>query len=221
MSLYCIGDIQGCYEPFERLLQLVDFSPSRDTLYVLGDLVNRGPQSAQVLRTCMQADGAMLSLLGNHDLHLLAAAHGARRASKRDTLADVLQAPDCAALIQWLARQPLAREHVTAHGETLLMVHAGVLPQWSSSKTLALAQEVHLELTGAHLPEFLQLMYGNLPGRWSDELEGVERLRCIVNALTRLRFCTPEGVMDFDSSDSAEEAPAGLAPWFEIPGRLT
>lgn len=221
MPLYCIGDIQGCQESFEKLLRSADFSPSRDTLYVLGDLVNRGPDSLQVLRTCMQADGAILSLLGNHDLHLLAAAHGARRAGRRDTLAQVLEAPDRSALLGWLARQPLARRHVTARGEALLMVHAGVLPQWSAEQALGLADEVHAVLASTRLEEFLHSMYGNLPNRWSDDLQGMERLRCIVNALTRLRFCTEQGTMDFDSTESAEQAPPGLMPWFEVPGRAT
>ena len=221
MSLYCIGDIQGCSDSFEKLLQIADFSVSRDTLYVLGDLVNRGPDSAKVLRRCMAADGAMLSLLGNHDLHLLATAHGARRPGKRDTLAQVLEAPDKDAMLGWLQQQPLARHHITATGESLLMVHAGVLPQWSTEQTLALANEVHAVLNSPQLPAFLHTMYGNQPDQWSEDLQGTDRLRCIVNALTRLRFCSALGVMDFDSAESADAAPEGLMPWFEVPGRAT
>ena len=220
MALYCIGDIQGCDNALQRLLEHIDFSPSRDTAYLLGDLVNRGPASAAVLRRCRNAGGALRCVLGNHDLHLLATAHGARKPSRRDTLADVLQAPDCSALLDWLAQQPLARHHTLAN-ESLLMVHAGVLPAWSLEDTLALAGEVHAVLRGPDLPDFLQQMYGNTPDRWSDALTGTDRLRVIVNALTRLRFCTPDGVMDFDSAESAAAALAGSIPWFEVPGRRT
>ena len=218
MALYCIGDIQGCDSALQRLLDVIDFSASRDTVYLLGDLVNRGPDSAAVLRRCMAADGALRSLLGNHDLHLLATAYGVRKPSRRDTLGSVLDAPDRPALLDWLRQQPLARQHRLA-GESLLMVHAGVLPAWSAQDALALAEEVHAVLRGPDILDFLQQMYGNTPDHWSDALTGTERLRVIVNALTRLRFCTPEGVMDFDSSDSADAAPAGMLPWFDVPGR--
>lgn len=218
MALYCIGDIQGCDGAFERLLAQIDFSPSRDTVYLLGDLVNRGPDSAAVLRRCMALGDAVRPLLGNHDLHLLAAAHGARKPSRRDTLASVLEAPDRDPLLDWLRQQPLARAHVHA-GERLLMVHAGVLPAWSADDTLARAQEVHAVLRGPGLHDFLHAMYGNAPDRWSDDLAGMDRLRVIVNVLTRLRFCTPEGAMDFESTESADTPPAGLMPWFDTPGR--
>ena len=218
MALYCIGDIQGCDSALERLLDVIDFSASRDTVYLLGDLVNRGPNSAAVLRRCMAANGALHCLLGNHDLHLLASAYGVRKPSRRDTLASVLDAPDCPALLDWLRQQPLARQHRLA-GESLLMAHAGVLPAWSAQEALTLADEVHAALRSADILEFLQQMYGNTPDHWSDALTGSERLRVIVNALTRLRFCSPEGVMDFDSSDSADAAPAGMLPWFDTPER--
>ena len=221
MALYCIGDIQGCDSALERLLDVIGFSARRDKVYLLGDLVNRGPDSAAVLRRCMAADGALHCLLGNHDLHLLATAYGVRKPSRRDTLASVLDAPERPALLDWLRQQPLARQHRLA-GESLLMVHAGVLPAWSAQDALALADEVHAVLRGPgtlDLLEFLQQMYGNTPDHWSDALTGVERLRVIVNALTRLRFCTPEGVMDFGSSDSADAAPAGMLAWFDVPGR--
>ncbi len=220
MTLYCAGDIQGCDDAFGRLLSLIDFSPSRDTIYLLGDLVNRGPSSAAVLRRCMQLGDSALALLGNHDLHSLATAHGVRPPSRRDTLDSVLQAPDRGALLDWLRQQPLARQ-VEHGGETLLMVHAGVLPQWSTSDVLTLAQEVQAELSGPALPAFLRQMYGNQPDRWDAGLQGADRLRIIVNALTRLRFCTPQGRMDFDSTESAAQAPAGLVPWFDAPGRRT
>lgn len=221
MSMYCIGDIQGCDEALGRLLDVIDFSPSRDTLYLLGDLVNRGPTSMQVLRRCIALGDAVRPLLGNHDLHLLTAAHGLRAPGKRDTLQDILQAPDRAQLLDWLRRQPLARLHTTAGGERLLMVHAGVLPAWSVEQTLALAAEVEAVLRSDALVDFLAKMYGNTPAAWSDDLQGADRLRVVVNALTRMRFCTPDGRMDFESSESASDAPAGLLPWYDAPGRRT
>ncbi len=220
MALYCIGDIQGCDSALARLLDLIGFSASRDTVYLLGDLVNRGPDSAAVLRRCMAHGDALRPLLGNHDLHLLAAAHGARPPSRRDTLASVLNAPDRDALLQWLRLQPLARQHVHG-GQALLMVHAGVLPSWTAAETLDLADEVHRVLRGADLPAFLHQMYGNTPDHWDDSLTGPDRLRVVVNALTRLRFCSEKGVMDFDSTESASAAPPGLLPWFDVPGRRT
>lgn len=218
MALYCIGDIQGCDRALARLLAQMGFSASRDTVYLLGDLVNRGPDSAAVLRRCMRAGDAIRCLLGNHDLHLLAAAHGARAPAPRDTLSAVLDAPDRNTLLAWLREQPLARTHRHG-GQTLLMVHAGLLPNWSVADALAHAHEVHAVLRGADLQAFLHAMYGNRPARWSDALCGNERLRVIVNALTRLRFCAPDGAMDFASAESASAAAPGLIPWFDVPGR--
>ncbi|MDA8519650.1 symmetrical bis(5'-nucleosyl)-tetraphosphatase [Acidovorax sp. NCPPB 4044] len=220
MALYCIGDIQGCDSALQRLLDNIGFSPSRDTVYLLGDLVNRGPESVQVLRRCAKAGDNVRSLLGNHDLHLLAASQGARKPSRRDTLQSVLEAPDRDALLEWLRQQPLAREHRHG-GERLLMVHAGVLPSWSAEDVLRLAADVHAQLQGPGLADFLQAMYGNQPDRWSADLSGMDRWRAIVNALTRLRFCTPDGRMDFESSEGADTAPEGLVPWFDAPGRRT
>jgi len=220
MAIYCIGDIQGCDSALGRLLDTIGFSASRDTVYLLGDLVNRGPDSAAVLRRSMRHGDAIRCLLGNHDLHLLAAAAGARKPSRRDTLASVLDAPDREALLAWVRQQPLARAHTHA-GQTLLMVHAGVLPAWSVADTLAYADEVQAVLRSPELPAFLQAMYGNTPDRWSDPLTGTDRLRVIVNALTRLRFCSADGVMDFESTESASAAPPGLMPWFDVPGRRT
>lgn len=220
MALYCVGDIQGCHDAFERLLSRIDFSPSRDNIYLLGDLVNRGPDSAAVLRRCMQLEGSAHALLGNHDLHLLATAHGVRPPSRRDTLDGILQAPDRAALLDWIRQQPLARQ-VEHGGAKLLLVHAGVLPQWSTEEVLACAAEVQAMLRDNDLPSFLHQMYGNQPDQWDACLQGMDRLRIIVNALTRLRFCTPEGRMDFASTESATQAPAGLLPWFDAPERRT
>jgi bis(5'-nucleosyl)-tetraphosphatase (symmetrical) len=218
--MYLIGDVQGCDAPLQRLLDTVDFSPSRDLLFLLGDLVNRGPDSAGVLRRLIGYGSSARCLLGNHDLHLLAVAHGARKANRKDTLEGVLSAPDRQPLLNWLRQQPLAI--LESRGESeLLMVHAGVLPAWTATKTIALAGELEAVLRSADAPEFFQTMYGNAPATWSDTLKGSDRLRVIVNALTRLRFCTERGTMEFDTKDSAAAAPVGYMPWFDVPVRQT
>ncbi len=216
MSLYFIGDLQGCNTPFQRLLQAIDFSPSRDTLYVLGDLVNRGPDSLGVLRCLAALGDAAQCLLGNHDLHLLGLSEGVRKPTRKDTAQAVLLAPDGQALIDWLRHRPMA---IQAHG--WLMVHAGVLPQWSVAQTMALASEVEQALRGPDLKGFLAAMYGNTPAQWHDGLQGTDRLRVIVNALTRLRFCTGQGEMEFTSSEGVSGAPAGHLPWFVVAPRAS
>lgn len=216
MAAYWVGDVQGCDEPLGRLLDVLDFSPSRDTLVLLGDLVNRGPASAQVLRRLMAMGDAAQCLLGNHDLHLLAVAAGAGRLKPMDTLDDILQASDRPALLDWLRQQRMA---IWGHG--VLSVHAGVLPSWSVAQTLALAAEVEKVLRGPDLSDFLHQMYGNLPAAWRDDLTGADRLRVVVNALTRLRFCTAAGHMEFAAKEGAGAAPAGFMPWFDVPGRQT
>lgn len=213
---YLIGDLQGCCGALERLLLQIDFSPSRDRLWLLGDLVNRGPASLATLRRLAGLGDAATCLLGNHDLHLLAAHHGVRHPHRGDTLDDILIAPDRASLMDWLRHQRMA---VFEAG--WLMVHAGVVPQWSCDDTLALAAEVEAVLRGPDLPAFLHAMYGNEPARWDAGLTGNDRLRFTVNVLTRLRFCTAEGEMDFKTKDGAGAAPEGFMPWFEVPGRRT
>jgi len=214
MGLYLIGDVQGCDAPLGRLLDKIGFSPSRDTLFMLGDLVNRGPDSAAVLRRLMGYGDAARCLLGNHDLSLLAVAHGDRAPHRNDTMHGVLAAPDRDAMLDWVRHQNMAlREH------GLLMVHGGVLPQWTAEQTLTLAREVEAVLRGPGLGEFLTRMYGNQPAQWSDTLTGADRLRVVVNALTRLRFCTSEGVMDLKASGGLHDAPPGTMPWFDVPGR--
>jgi len=213
---YLIGDLQGCCDALERLLQKIDFSASRDHLHLLGDLVNRGPASLPTLRRLHGLGSAASAVLGNHDLHLLAAAHGARKPGKGDTLGEILAAPDRETLLDWLRQQPLA-----AYEQGWLMVHAGVAPQWTREQTLALAAEVQQVLRGPQLGEFLHQMYGNEPDQWSDALSGTARLRFIVNALTRMRFCDAEGRLDFKSKDGLGAPPAGFTPWFDAPGRQT
>lgn len=214
--IYLLGDLQGCGDPLARLLDEVAFSPSRDHLYVLGDLVNRGPDSLGVLRRLKALGASATCLLGNHDLHLLGVAHGVRKLHKGDTVSDILEAPDREDWLHWLRHRRMA---VQAHG--WLMVHAGVVPQWDAAQTLAVAAEVEALLQGPDLAGFLPQMYGKQPERWRDDLQGVDRWRCAINSLTRLRFCQADGTMDFEAKDGAAEAPAGLMPWFEVPGRRT
>ena len=216
MALYLIGDLQGCDAPFQRLLQKLDFSASRDTLYLLGDLVNRGPNSLAVLRRLSALGDTAQCLLGNHDLHALAVWQGVRTTKRNDTLQTLLAADDSAHLLNWLRHRPMA---IHAHG--WLMVHAGVLPQWSTADTLALAAEVQSILRGPDIRAHLADMYGNTPALWHKRLQGPDRLRVIINALTRLRFCTADGLMDFTSNSNADDPPAGFVPWFSVPGRTT
>ncbi len=220
MAIYLIGDLQGCDSALGRLLDTVAFSPSRDTLYLLGDLVNRGPESLAVLRRLVALDGAAHCLLGNHDLHLLAVDAGVRGPGKRDTLDELLAAPDRPALLAWLRSRSMALR--LRHGaQDLLMVHAGVLPQWDADTVMALAGELEAVLRGADLHTFLPAMYGNEPRAWNKGLAGADRLRVVVNALTRLRFCTPAGEMEFKANGGADSAPPGYLPWFDVPGRRT
>ena len=214
--IYLVGDLQGCCDAFDRLLAHIGFSPSRDRVYLLGDLVNRGPASLTTLERLQGLGDAAHCLLGNHDLHLLAAARGARRVSKGDTLAAILNSPRRDAHLDWLRHQ-----HLALHAHGWLMVHAGVLPQWDTAQTLALAEEVQAVLRGPELGDFLHQMYGNSPAQWSDDLQGADRLRVIVNALTRMRLCDAAGRMDFKVKESASQAPSGLHAWFDVPGRHT
>jgi bis(5'-nucleosyl)-tetraphosphatase (symmetrical) len=216
MAIYWIGDIQGCDAPLGQFMDQVGFSASRDRLYVLGDLVNRGPASLQVLRRLKQLGNSVQCVLGNHDLHLLALNAGARKPSKSDTLHEVLTATDKDDLLHWLSHQALA-----LYQEEVLMVHAGVLPQWSLQETLGLANEIEDVLRGKDAQDFLMQMYGNEPDLWRDELNGVPRLRCALNAFTRLRFCSPLGQMEFETKEGTAKAPVGYMPWFEVPDRKT
>ena len=212
--LHLIGDVQGCAAALQRLLAQIGFSPSRDHIVLLGDLVNRGPDSLATLRLVAGFEGAATCLLGNHDLHLLAVAHSVRKPHKGDTFQDVLDAPDRDAWLQWLRQQPLA--HLAGGW---LCVHAGLVPQWSAEQTLAVAAEVQSLLRGSDLPAFLHVMYGNEPSRWHDGLAGTDRARLAINALTRIRFCSADGTLDFKTKEGAGAAPDGLLPWFEVPGR--
>ena len=213
---FLVGDLQGCNDAFGRLLAEIGFSPSRDRQTVLGDLVNRGPQSLAVLRRMRDLGNAAEALLGNHDLHLLAVAHGVRREHASDTLREILEAPDRAAWLDWLRQRPLALMH-----EGWLCVHAGVAPAWSAAQTLALAAEVEQLLRGPDLSDFLPLMYGNQPALWSDALQGPDRWRHVINVLTRIRFCHADGSLDFKAKEGAANTPPGLVPWFDFAGRAS
>lgn len=214
---YLIGDLQGCCDPLDRLLATIGFSPSRDRVHLLGDLVNRGPQSLRVLERLSSLGDAAHCLLGNHDLHLIAVAHGVRKQGKGDTLAAILADPRRDAWIDWLRHRDMA-----AQACGWLMVHAGVIPQWSADDTLAHAGEIEAMLRSDDIAEFLPQMYGNEPGGWDPALTGVPRWRFIVNTLTRMRLCSADGELDLKTKEGpGGSAPAGMRPWFEHPERLT
>jgi bis(5'-nucleosyl)-tetraphosphatase (symmetrical) len=214
MPTYAIGDLQGCQDSLLRLLDEIRFDPAADRLWLVGDLVNRGPDSLAVLRFVKSLGNAAISVLGNHDLHLLALAEGFGRVHKGDTLDDILNAPDRNELLAWLRRQKLA----WCEGDWL-MVHAGVLPDWTADDTMQRAAEAEAMLQGAHYRDFFAQMYGNAPIAWDDSLQGIERLRVIVNAFTRLRYCSAEGEMEFHHKGAPGTQPPGWLPWFEVPGR--
>lgn len=214
MPTYAIGDLQGCHASLLRLLDELKFDPAADRLWFVGDLVNRGPDSLAALRLVKGLGDAAVSVLGNHDLHLLLLAEGFGRPQKGDTLDAVLAAPDRDELLHWLRRQKLAWCE-----RGFLMIHAGVLPGWSVDDALARAAEAEAALQGPRFRDFFAQMYGNTPVAWDDGLEGVERLRMIVNAFTRLRYCSPAGEMEFHHKGAPGTQPAGWLPWFEVPGR--
>src|SRR5947199_9785195 len=205
MATYAIGDIQGCHAELCDLLALCSFSPRDDRLWLVGDLVNRGPGSLAVLREIRALGDAAVTVLGNHDLHLLTVAAGHRKPHRGDTLEDVLAAPDRDDLLGWLASRPLV--HVE---DERLMVHAGLLPSWTPATARMLSREVTAVLTGPGAAGFLGVLYGDEPRTWRDDLAGIHRLRAIVNVCTRLRFCTEDGTMEFREKRGAEHAPAGF-----------
>jgi bis(5'-nucleosyl)-tetraphosphatase (symmetrical) len=213
VSLYAIGDLQGCAARLDELLARL---PADARLIFVGDLVNRGPDSLGTLRRVRALGDRAVAILGNHDLHLLAVAAGIRPVHEDDTLHDILAAPDAAELIDWVRNRPLAHAEDGA-----LFIHAGILPSWSVDETLRLAGEVQTQLRAADYRSFLATMYGNRPLQWSETLAGADRLRCILNALTRLRFLSLEGAMDLKLKGSIESAPAGWVPWFDHPARVS
>ncbi|MDS4013925.1 MAG: symmetrical bis(5'-nucleosyl)-tetraphosphatase [Candidatus Accumulibacter sp.] len=214
MATYAVGDIQGCFDAFQRLLEECRFDATVDCLWLVGDLVNRGPRSLDTLRFVRDLGASAITVLGNHDLYLLMAAAGFGRRSKGDTLEAILNAPDRDELLDWLRCQRLCH-----HAGRFCLVHAGLLPQWTVAKARALAREVEDVLGGPDYLDFMRNMWGSEPVAWSDDLTGWPRLRVIVNAMTRMRFCSPEGEMEFRTKGEASAAPEGFVPWFEVAGR--
>jgi bis(5'-nucleosyl)-tetraphosphatase (symmetrical) len=216
MSTYAVGDVQGCYDQLQRLLESLRFDPASDTLWMVGDLVNRGPRSLETLRFVRSLGERAVTVLGNHDLHLLVVAAGVRNQHRGDTLDAILNAPDRDELLDWLCRRKLMHT-----GSGYAMVHAGLLPQWTIARAVTLAGEVEAALKGPDRAELLRNMYGNEPAAWDDALTGLDRLRTIINAMTRLRLCDASGVMEFRHKTGLEDAPAGYMPWFDVPGRAS
>ena len=217
MSTYVVGDLQGCLQPLKCLLREVDFNPDKDVLWSVGDIVNRGPKCLKTLRFLYKMRKSLVLVLGNHDLHLLALAAGVRAPNRSDTLDEILQAPDREELLNWLLHQPLIHHE---HGHT--MVHAGIPPQWTVKKAIKRAREVEQVLRSPDCVEFLRNMYGNEPAVWSSDLQGMERLRVITNYLTRMRYCTRDGVLDLESKGpSPNLGKQKVSAWFSHPNRKT
>jgi bis(5'-nucleosyl)-tetraphosphatase (symmetrical) len=214
MSIYAVGDIQGCYNELEQMLKLIHFDKQKDQLWLVGDLVNRGTGSLQVLRMIKAMGDAAITVLGNHDLHLLAVAAGVAELHHSDTLHEILAAPDREELLTWLRHQRML--HV--QGDHVLL-HAGLFPAWSVQQAQALAREVEQNLRAEDYAIFLKKMYGNTPQDWSDSLTGYERLRGITNALTRMRICSPQGAMEFKFKGELPDMPEGFLPWYDVPQR--
>lgn len=216
MAIYAIGDLQGCYSEFRALLERIAFEPGQDQLWLAGDLVNRGPDSLPVLRFVRGLGDSAITVLGNHDLHLLALAAGNLKHAKHHSLDAILKAPDRDELLEWLRQRPLLH-HDAERGFTL--IHAGLPPQWDLEQARACARELETVLRGSAHHAFLHAMYGNQPARWSEQLGGIERLRFITNALTRLRFCTRDGALALKEKGEPGSQRPGHLPWFQVPGR--
>ena len=219
MATYAIGDLQGCYDPLRRLLDYISFDPAIDRLWFVGDLVNRGPASLDVLRFVKSLGAAATTVLGNHDLHLVMQADGYGKSSREDTLEEVFAAADRDELLAWLRAQPLF--HVEGDWA---MVHAGLLPGWTVAQAQALSDEASAALTTTGYREFLANMWGSEPTAWNDDLAGWDRLRVVVNAMTRMRYVTPDGAMEFRAPGAKappDKGPAGCVPWFDAPARAS
>ncbi len=214
MPTYAIGDVQGCYTAFRKLLDMVHFDLNRDKLWLVGDIVNRGPESLEMLRFVMQSGDAVIMVLGNHDLHLLMVNAGIARCHKGDTIQSILNAPDREELLFWLRNQQL----FYYEGE-YAMVHAGLLPVWSVAKAAQLAREVESALRRDDYQKIFSQLYGNEPNYWQDSWTGAVRMRVIINAMTRMRTCNPEGQMNFSYKGPLQTVPAGYMPWFDVPRR--
>jgi bis(5'-nucleosyl)-tetraphosphatase (symmetrical) len=216
MATYAIGDLQGCLQPLQRILDELNYDQAADHLWFVGDLVNRGPASLELLRFVRNLGAGATVVLGNHDLHLVMQAEGYGKRNSEDTLDPVLAAPDREELLAWLRSRPLF--HVEGD---YAMVHAGLLPSWDVAKAQALSDEVQAALMAPNYCDFLANMWGSTPTSWSDDLAGWDRLRVVVNAMTRMRFCSPDGTMEFKAKGPVANAPAGCLPWFDVPGRAS
>ncbi len=215
MAIYAIGDLQGCYDDLQNLLNKLNFDPQQDTLWLAGDLVNRGPDSLKTLRYIKSLGEHAITVLGNHDLHLLAVAEGIKEAKDED-LHQVMHAEDCRELIDWLRCRPLLHHDVT---RKLTLVHAGIYPLWTLEQALAHAKELESILQGDRYHDFLHVMYGNEPATWEDTLEGWDRLRFICNSFTRMRYCNKEGRLDLVDKGKPGSQIKHYQPWFKIPKR--
>ncbi len=218
MAVWAIGDVQGCHDELRALLDRIAFDPARDRLWFVGDLVNRGPKSLEVLRLVRDLGDRAITVLGNHDLHLLAAASGTRRPNPQDTFDDILSAPDRDLLIDWLRRLPLLHEDAALG---VVMVHAGLAPQWTIARAQACATEVEAALRADDYRDFLAAMYGDRPDRWSDDLAGIDRLRFSLNCFTRLRMCDRDGRLHLREKGGPWNRDDDLVPWFAVPGRAS
>ncbi|KRT53764.1 symmetrical bis(5'-nucleosyl)-tetraphosphatase [endosymbiont of Ridgeia piscesae] len=218
MAVWAIGDIQGCYDELRRLLEQIRFDPAKDRLWFAGDLVNRGPQSLEVLRFVKSLGRSAVTVLGNHDLHLLALSQGNKRHYKHGSLEPILLAKDREELLHWLRHQRVMY-HNKKRGYSI--IHAGLPPQWDIPTAMQRARELEAALQGPRFHEFCHAMYGNEPDRWSDDLRGLDRLRFIANCFTRLRFCTPDGQLALREKGAPGSADPSLLPWFKVPGRAS
>lgn len=218
MSTLLVGDIHGCFQELQAVLQQANFNPQHDTLWITGDLVARGPDSLRVLRYVHSLGDSARIVLGNHDLHLLAIYAGISRNKPKDQLTELLQAEDCDQLLNWLRKQPILQ---VDEDKKLIMAHAGITPQWDLSTALMCAREVEAILTSDSYPLFLDAMYGDLPNSWDERLTGLARLRYSTNALTRMRYCYPNGALDMICKEQPAKAPYPLKPWFDISSELS
>lgn len=218
MATYAVGDLQGCLEPLKKLLTKVNFNVATDKLWLTGDLINRGPQSLEALRFIYAMRDNVITVLGNHDLHLLAVAHDQRKVGRGDTLDEILAAPDCQLLLEWLRRQPLLH-HDKVLGYT--MVHAGIPPMWDLAQAQQRAAEVESVLRSKNYQNYLATMYGNEPSVWHSDLQGSERWRLITNYFTRMRVCDNKGKLELKYKGGLKGCPANFEPWFMHPERKT
>jgi len=218
MTVYALGDIQGCYDPFRRLLDKINFEPSSDLLWLTGDIVNRGPKSLQTLRFVKSLGNSVKMVLGNHECHLIATARGHKKSHKRDTLSDIIEAHDASELLDWLRAKPFFYEDKKLG---YCMLHAGLPPQWTLKEAKQYARELETVIQGPHIDDFLSTMYGNQPKIWDKQLSGNDRLRFIINCFTRLRYCDKNGKLNLKEKGKPGTQAAGLMPWFDVPGRKT